>query len=155
MSENKADKSAIRMTQAGNAPTDTEVAEWLGAEAYRYWERLKLLVEREYPNVFTPEWLFGGKKHGWGLRYKKSKSFCTFIPERGRFSLLIVFGAEEREKVESMRCRLSARTRKDYDDATTYHDGKWVRLTVDSPAIVEDVQQLLVLKRKPKGDKAA
>ncbi|MDY6842607.1 MAG: DUF3788 family protein [Thermodesulfobacteriota bacterium] len=36
------------------------------------------------------------------FRYKKSKSFCTLIPEKNHFSLLIVFGAKKRAKVEAM-----------------------------------------------------
>ncbi len=144
-----------RMTQHGKAPNDSEIAAWVGEEAFEHWKHVTRLIEQNYPNVFTPEWLFGGKKHGWSLRYKKSKSFCTFIPERNRFALLIVFGAEERKGVESMRDMLSIQTRRQYDDATTYHDGKWVLLTVDSPAVIEDVRQLLSVKRRPKIDRHA
>jgi hypothetical protein len=143
------------MTQPDNPPGDSEIAEWVGDKAYEYWKHVTRFIERNYPNIFIPEWLFGGKKHGWSLRYKKSKSFCTLIPEKDRFSLLIVFGVGEREKVASIRDRLSAQTLRVYDDATTYHDGKWVRVTVDSATIVEDVRQLLALKRKPSVDKGA
>lgn len=141
------------MTQPGNPPSESEIAKWLGDQAYKCWKEVARFIEQGYPGVFVPEWLFGGKKHGWGLRYKKSKSFCTFIPEKNCFSLLIVFGAKEREKVESARDRLSAQTRKLYDNATTYHDGKWVLITVDSAKIVEDVRLLLVVKRKPSAEK--
>ena len=87
----------------------------------------------KYPDVLTPEGLFGGKKHGWSLRYKKSKSFCTLIPEKNRFALLIVFGDT-------------------YDKAATYYDGKWLLLTIDSNKVVEDVLRLLAIKRKPKNN---
>ena len=155
MQEEEMNESCIRMTQPGNSPGDSEIAEWLGDEANKYWKTVIRLIERDYPNIFIPEWLFGGKKHGWSLRYKKSRSFCTLIPEKHRFALLIVFGAEERKKVESMRDRLSAQTRKQYDAATIYHDGKWVLVTVDSGTVVEDVRQLLAVKRRPKIHKGA
>jgi len=143
------------MTQPDKSPSDSEIAEWVGDKAYEYWKTVILFIERNYPNIFTPEWLFGGKKHGWSLRYKKSKSFCTLIPEKNRFALLIVFGVKEREKVESMRDRLSAQTQKQYDAATIYHDGKWVLVTVDSDTVVKDVRQLLAVKRRPKIHKIA
>jgi len=73
----------------------------MGDGAYRYWQHLTGLIETLYPGVFSPEWLYGGKKHGWSLRYKKSRPLCTFVPEEGRFKLLLVFGKEERAKVES------------------------------------------------------
>ena len=60
-----------------------------------------------YPGVFTPDWIFGGKKYGWGLRFKKSKSFCTLLPERNRLLVQIVFGGEEREKAEKVLPELS------------------------------------------------
>lgn len=141
------------MTQPGNSPSDSETADWIGHEAYKYWKQVGRHIELGYPNVFTPEWLFGGKKHGWSLRYKKNKSFCTFIPEKNNFALLIVFGAEDQEKVESMKDSLSVQTRKTYDDAATHHDGKWVVITVDSDIAMEDVRRLLAVKRKPKTEK--
>ena len=143
---------SIRMTQCDNPPNDSEIGEWIGKEAHKYWKHVTRMIEQIYPNVFTPEWLFGGKKHGWSLRYKKSKSFCTLIPEKNRFALLIVFGAEERAKVEAMRDSLSQHTQTEYDDAKTYHDGKWLLLTIDTDEVVEDVIQLLAVKRRPKSD---
>ncbi len=89
------------------------------------------------------------KKHGWSVRYKKSKSFCTLIPEKGRCLLLIVFGAKERAGVETMREELSAPVQKAYDEATTYHDGKWLLLDVNSKAICADAALLLAVKRRP------
>ena len=145
-------ESDNRMTQPGSPPSDSEVAKWIGKEADKYWSNIARLIEQVYPEVFTPEWLYGSKKHGWSLRYKKSKSFCTFIPEKNRLALLIVFGAEERAKVEKIRNSLTQYTQKRYDEATTYHDGKWLFLTVDSDRIVEDVMRLLAVKRKPKNE---
>jgi hypothetical protein len=138
------------MTESGKPPTPSQVEEWIGKKPYKFWKRLTQLIEQSYPSLFTPEWLFGGKKHGWSLRYKKGKSFCTFIPERNRFSILIVLGAEERAKVEAIRNELSMRTRKDYEKATTYHDGKWLFLTVDAGDVLADVEKLLAVKREPK-----
>jgi len=131
------------------------IAEWVGVEAYQYWKHVTHLIERNYPSIFTSEWLFGGKKHGWSLRHKKSKSFCTLIPEKNHFTLLIVFGAEELAKAEAIGDSLSTRTQKEYDEATIYHDGKWVLLTINSGEVVEDVMKLLAIKRKPKNSNGA
>ena len=148
-------ESTTRMTGPGAPPTDSAVADWVGKDAHKYWKLITQLIEQKYPGVFAPEWLFGGRKHGWSLRYKKNKSFCTLIPERRRFSLLIVFGAEERDKVEATKNSLSKKTQREYDEATTYHDGKWLLLAVDSDRDVKDVMLLLATKRKPKIEKEA
>lgn len=107
------------------------------------------------PISLSPEWLYGGKKHGWSLRYKKSKSFCTFVPEKNRFLLVIVFGKSEREKVDALKPNLSKPTQRAYDAAPTYTDGKWLLLEINSLSILKDVELLLSAKRKPKSPRSA
>lgn len=143
-----------RMIGLGSPPNDSEVAAWIGKNAFDYWGQVTSFIDRNYPGIFVPEWLFGGKKHGWSLRYKKTKSFCTLIPEKDRFAVLIVFGREERKKIEGVKGRLSSKTQEKYDKATTYHDGKWVLLTVDSGIAVGDLRLLLGVKRRPKNETA-
>ena len=60
---------------------------------------------------------------------------------------MIIFGKDEREKVENIRNRLSDQTVKIYDKAETYHDGKWVMFDETVPA--SDVKIFLNIKRKP------
>ena len=144
-----------RMIQPGCPPKDKEIVAWIGGQAFKYWKEITSLIDQKYPGVFIPEWLYGGKKHGWSIRYKKNKSFCTLIPEKGRFAILVVFGRDERQKVEAIKDRLTARTKEEYEKAQTYHDGKWVLLTVDSGEIVKDLELLLGVKRKPKNERTA
>jgi hypothetical protein len=135
----------------GSVPPDTRsVAAWLGAREYRHWTRLLEFIERNYPGVFTPDWIFGGKKYGWGLRFKKSKSFCTLIPKRNRLVVQIVFGGEERRKAEKILPELTPSVRKAYAEATTYHDGKWLALIADHKETLDDIEKLLTVKRKPR-----
>jgi hypothetical protein len=140
----------LRLTDPTSAPTPAQVESWVGKRAWGFWTSVVDWIARNYPGVFEPEWLFGGKQHGWALRYKKSKPLCTFVPEKGRFQLLIVFGAEEREKVDAIQFELSKRTWQNYDLATVYHDGKWLLLPVDRKEVVADIERLLSLKRKPR-----
>jgi hypothetical protein len=139
-----------RLTDKSTQPTDAILAEWLGDKAYGFWTRITGFIDQNYPGIFTPDWLFGGKKHGWCLRFKKSKSFCTLIPEKENLAVLIVFGAQEREKAEAILSELSPEVRKDYESATTYHDGKWLLINMDSEEALVDTFRLLQLKRKPK-----
>ena len=144
------DETKVRLTEPCAPPTPEEIKSWVGKSAFNCWQCVTTMIERSYPGIFIPEWLYGGKKHGWSLRYKKGKSFCTLIPEKNRFALVIVLGAKERAQVESIREKLSDRTLKEYDKATTYHDGKWLLIDVDGSGILADVELLLSVKRKPK-----
>jgi hypothetical protein len=139
-----------RLLDGSKAPSARQVAQWIGPRAHRHWTELATFIDSRYPGVFERTWWFGGKRWGWSLRYKKSKSFCHLIPERGRFRALVVFGAEERKKAEAVLPDLKSHVRDDYAGATTFHDGKWVAVLVDSRKVVGDIERLLVLKRKPR-----
>jgi Protein of unknown function (DUF3788) len=91
-----------RLVDGSRRPTEAGVADFIGRQNAARWADLTLFIETNYPGVFDVEWLFGGKKHGWTLRYKKSKSFCTLVPEQRRFKVLLVFGGAERQKVEGI-----------------------------------------------------
>jgi hypothetical protein len=107
------DAERIGLVDSDKMPTRRQVASWIGSDNYALWKRVTQYIEKSYPDVFAPEWIFGGKKYGWGLRYKKGKSFCTLVPEKNRFAIQIVFGAEERSKVEAMQREISSRTRRE------------------------------------------
>jgi hypothetical protein len=138
------------MLDGAKPPDPGQVAEWIGPKASAHWAELTEFIESRYPGVFDRTWWFGGKKWGWSLRFKKSKSFCNLIPERGQFKVLLVFGAEEREKAEAVLPELQSHVRDDYLNATTFHDGRWVSIIVNSKKVLSDIERLLVLKRRPK-----
>lgn len=144
------DGESARMLDRAHTPTTASVGAWIGARSFKRWTDLTAFIDRHYPGVFDVDWLFGGKKHGWSLRYKKSKSFCTLIPERSRFRVLIVFGAADREKAGAILPGLTSHVREDYRRSPTYADGTWMVTTVDSAKALQDVTRLLQVKRKPK-----
>ncbi len=144
-------ESNQRMPDENQKPEEDAISNWIGSENYERWKQIIQFIEGNYPGIFPPDdWLFGGRKHGWGLRFKKSKSFCTLIPERNRLVVQIVLGRIEREKVEAILHELCPGIRNEYTSAMTYHDGKWLAITVDSDEVMEDIKKLFAIKRKPK-----
>ena len=81
-----------RITDRSAPPDDGTVRDWIGQRAFKHWAELRNWIEAYYPGVFAPDWLYGGKKRGWSLRYKKTKAFCTLLPEYRRFSVLWSWG---------------------------------------------------------------
>jgi hypothetical protein len=138
-----------RLTDRSVEPTPQVVSAFIGRENAERWDRLLGIIDAKYPGVFRGEWLYGGAKHGWSLRFKKSRSFCTLAPERDHMNVVIVFGAAERDKAEVVLSSLVSHVRDDYGEATTYHDGKWVLIDVDSDEVLADVERLLEVKRRP------
>lgn len=138
-----------RITDKSAPPDDSAVRDWLGPEASRHWVELRNWIGEFYPRVFSPDWLYGGKNRGWSLRYKKAKAFCTMVPEYRRLSAVVVLGGAEREKFEERRYVWRPELVKLYDEAKTYIDGKWLTIAISSADDLNDVTELLTMKRPP------
>ena len=138
-----------RITDKSAPPDDSTVRDWIGPGAFKHWTELQNWIEQFYPGVFVPEWLYGGKKRGWSLRYKKTRAFCTFLPEYRRFSAVVVLGRAEREKFEERRNVWRSQLVQLYDATQTYPDGKFLTVAISSASDRRDVTELLTMKRPP------
>ncbi|TCR96240.1 DUF3788 domain-containing protein [Rhizobium sp. BK418] len=138
-----------RMIERSGPPDDAAVHEWIGPEAFGHWTKLRDWIDEFYPGVFVPDWLYGGKNRGWSLRYKKTRAFTTLVPEYRLLSALVVMGRAERERFEERRYVWRPQLVKLYDEAKTYVDGKWLTLGISSEDDLQDVVELLTMKRPP------
>ncbi|MGK6317373.1 DUF3788 domain-containing protein [Neorhizobium sp. DT-125] len=138
-----------RITGNSTLPDDGAIREWLGSEAYGQWTELRTWIDTSYPGVFAPDWLYGGKNRGWSLRFKKTKALTTLVPEYRRFSAIVVMGRAEREKFEERRYFWRPQLVRAYDGAKTYIDGKWLTLPASPKEELQDVTELLAMKRPP------
>jgi len=91
----------------------------------------------------------------WPAKYevkfaKGGKKMTAFYFAENRLGLSIIFGKDERIKVENMKDELSNKAYKIYDDEEIYHDGKWVMFELEDLSLIEDIKKLLPIKRKPK-----
>lgn len=136
-----------RMTDNSVPPDNNMIRGWVGPEAFWHWNELRNWIDVNYPGVFAPEWLFGGKRRGWSLRYKKTRAFCTFLPEYRRLSVVVVLGGAEREKFEERRYLWSAKLIELYDEAKTYPDGKFLTVAISTAEDRNNVAELLMMKR--------
>lgn len=88
----------------------------------------------------------------WEYEYKYRKggrTLCGFYFKKDKLGFMLIFGKEEREKIEEARSSYSSEFLTQYDNATTYRDGKWVMLDLEDLSLLEDIKKLLVIKRKP------
>jgi hypothetical protein len=138
-----------RITDKSAPPDQRTVRDWIGPEAFEHWAKLQRWIDASYPGVFAPDWIYGGKKRGWSLRYKKTRALCTLLPAYGQFSVLVVLGRAEREKFEERRYSWSPMLTKLYDDARAYPDGKWLTVAISSPDDWQEVTELITMKRRP------
>lgn len=71
------------------------------------------------------------------------------ICEKNSLGFMIIFGKDERVKFEEIRETLSDPVCRQYDEATTYRDGKWVMFEQTDTYEFDDYMKLLAIKRKP------
>lgn len=122
-------------------------------QARQAYEELRAYIEENYPMMEVQEG--GPSKYGKSmLRYRRSGSFCTLYEQEAGFHLLIVLGAKEREKFEARAGEFLPETLRQYEAATTFHDGKWVYFNVEDGSVLEDYKKILAIKRRPRPEKA-
>ena len=138
-----------RMLDKDHKPSEEKILDCLGGEAGEAWADIVSFLRTSYD--FSPELNYGGTKYGWATRYRKSgKSLCTFYPERGAFTVLVVLGKKEVEQVEEHMNEFSIRFVDSFKSAKQFHDGRWLWIRILDNSGVEDIRRLLIVKRKPK-----
>lgn len=129
-------------------PTNEEMIILIGKPLFDVWTKLTDLIESKYD--MERLWNNGGKKWTYEYKYRRGgKSLCALYAKENVFGFMIIFGKAEREKVEAIRSDLSPETQRIYDEAITYHDGKWVMFELTDTSLFSDMEKLLMIKRKP------
>lgn len=88
----------------------------------------------------------------WKIEYKYrrgGKTLCTFYAKEGVANLLITYGKAEREKFEAIKTSVSKQLQEIYERTATLHDGKWLWIPLDDKLKVEDIIEMLKIKRRP------
>jgi len=92
----------------------------------------------------------GGKNWRYEYKYRRGgKTLCCLYARENCFGFLVIFGQAERAAFEEMRGALPAPLCRQYDEATTYRDGKWVLFAPTDLGDLDAYMKILALKRKP------
>ena len=117
-----------RMLNKAEKPSEDEILKIIGCRA-GLWKDIHDYVNANYD--FKPELVFFTKKYGWTIRYRKSgKTLCYFFPEEDAFSILIVMGAKEAEKVKQIRSKLNKAVETVFDSTEQLRDGRWMWIRI-------------------------
>lgn len=126
-------------------PDAGELQAMIGQARYVAWQRICETIDAAYDMECL--WNDGGKRWTYEYKYRRcGKTLCALYAKPDCFGLMVIFGREERDKVETIREILAPEMMQAYDDATTYHDGKWVMFDENLP--MPDLLALLRIKRR-------
>ena len=129
-------------------PGSEEMTTLVGQDLYDVWQKLCIAIEEKYDMECL--WNKGGKAWTYEYKYRRGgKTLCALYAKENCVGFMIIFGKDESAKVEAVREKLSEEVQKNYDEAKTYHDGKWVMFEPVDTSMFDDFLQLLAIKRKP------
>ncbi len=131
-----------------DTPTQSILEELIGSNNLDIWNKLVAGIDSLYEMDRTWNKGFGD----WIYEYKYrrgGKTLCTFYAKQDVANILITLGKAEREKVELKREEFSKTMLTLYDETKTYHDGKWLWIPIDEGLSLNDIINLLKIKRRP------
>lgn len=129
-------------------PANQELQALLGDEKYAAWTGVCTMIDSLYD--METLWDTGGKRWTYEYKYRRGgKTLCALYAKENCFGLLIIFGKNERAKFESEQATYSPMVQSVYDDSKTYHDGKWMLFELTDLSLLDDIQKLLQIKRRP------
>jgi len=84
------------------------------------------------------------------LKFRRGgKTLVTLYIKDGYFTVLVIFGRTEREKFELTQTNYSDFIRGHYDNSRTLHDGKWMFIDIKDDAYIEEIKNMIMIKKKP------
>ncbi|WP_287430731.1 DUF3788 domain-containing protein [Carnobacterium sp.] len=129
-------------------PNSEDMIALIGSSLYDIWTKLCAVIDEKYD--VERLWDKGGKAWTYEYKYRRGgKTLCALYARENCIGFMIIFGKDERQKFEDNRQFYSEPVRKIYDEAKTYHDGKWVMFEPIDTTMFDDFIKMLQLKRKP------
>lgn len=129
-------------------PDEEEMTALVGKSLYDVWNKLCSLIDEKYD--MERLWDKGGKAWKYEYKYRRGgKTLCALYARENCVGFMIILGKDEQLKFESDRENYSEEVRKVYDEARTYHDGKWIMFDPVDTSLFNDLIGLLRIKRKP------
>ena len=147
-----------RMMDKSAQPSDADMIDTIGQPIANAWSALRRFLVETYG--ITPTFNSGGKKYGWNLQHRiGGRPLCEMYPENGSFTALVVLGKSELEQALGRIDTFGSLIRKALVDTPRFHDGCWMYIRVSNPSTcqqdVQDIQQLILIKKKPPRKKAS
>lgn len=129
-------------------PSAKEMTILVGESLYDIWNQLNALIEEKYD--MDCSWNKGGKAWTYEYKYRRGgKTLCALYARENCVGFMIILGKDERLQFEKDKESYSREVQRIYDEAKTYHDGKWLMFEPVDITLFDDFIRLLRIKRKP------
>ncbi len=135
-----------RMGNKNHMPTEEEILAAIGQPA-GCWTALRRYLAETYQ--IEGDLKIGSEKYGWFLSFRKGgRPLCELFPEKGAFTALVVLGGKETAQARAELDSFGPNVRACLETSPSFHDGCWLWIRVQDARDVEDIQRLVLMKRK-------
>jgi hypothetical protein len=139
-------------------PTDADMVDAIGAPLSDAWTALRRFLVETYQ--IEPFVQYAGPRYGWNIQHRRGgRPLAELYPQCGAFQALIILGAQEMEQALARLDSFGPLVQKALTETPRYHDGCWMYIRVTDPQTcmkdVQDMQELILIKKKPPKKKAA
>ncbi len=129
-------------------PSAEQMADLVGPSLFEVWKQLCALIDEKYDMEHL--WGDGGKAWAYEYKYRRGgKTLCALYARENSVGFMVVLGKQERLKFENDRESYSQEVQNVYDEAQTYHDGKWLMFEPRDASLFDDFVGILSIKRRP------
>ena len=129
-------------------PSAEQMTALVGPSLFEVWKQLCALIDEKYD--MERLWGDGGKAWAYEYKYRRGgKTLCALYARENCVGFMVVLGKQERLKFENNRASYSQEVQRVYDEAQTYHDGKWLMFEPRDTSLFDDFVGILSIKRRP------
>lgn len=129
-------------------PGAEQMTALVGRSLYEVWKALCAQIDAAYDMECL--WGTGGKAWAYEYKYRRGgRTLCALYARENCVGFMVILGKAERIKFEQEREHFSREVQRIYDEAQTYHDGKWMMFEPADTSLFDDFIRLLSIKRKP------
>jgi hypothetical protein len=141
-----------RLIEKNAPPSDADMRTVIGAPLAQAWTELRRFLVETY--AVEPLLQYGGVRYGWNLQHRQGgRPLAELYPECGSFCALVILGGKELETALRRLDSFGPLVQHALTDTPRFHDGTWMYIRVKDPQTcrqdVQDIEQLILIKKKP------
>lgn len=131
------------------SPSIEEIGAYIGTPLFETFLRH---MEEKYKAVRKIEYSKDVWARGWNIKFRKAgKSLTVVYPKEQYFTVLVVVGNKERERVAELLPHLSKEIQEVYYNTKEGNGQRWMMIDLDSEnQIYEDTLKLIQIRRESK-----
>ena len=136
----------IDITDKTRKPDMSEICDYIDNPLFM---ELCCHLTSEYGALYSIDYSGDSNLAGWNLRYYKSgRTLCRMYPRRGYFSVLVVIGRREAERVAELLSGMSDEMREIYENTKEGMGQRWLIYDLhEDCALYNDTKTLINIRR--------